>query len=99
MDGAVFSASEGLAAFAKSTGFATVVGERTGGDGLGIEPILAVLPNSKVVFSFSLEMGLVADGSCNEEVKTVPDIEADPDTSQSLLKQTAILKILEMRNH
>lgn len=99
VDGAVFSTSEGLAVFAKSSGFATVVGERTGGDGLGIEPILAVLPNSKVVFSFSLEMGLVADGSCNEEVKTTPDIEADPDMSNQLLEQPAIMRILETEQH
>ncbi|MNC71025.1 hypothetical protein D3C75_1218980 [compost metagenome] len=88
-----------MAVFAKSSGFATVVGERTGGDGLGIEPILAVLPNSKVVFSFSLEMGLVADGSCNEEVKTTPDIEADPDMSNQLLEQPAIMRILETEQH
>ncbi|AIQ49768.1 hypothetical protein R70723_30680 [Paenibacillus sp. FSL R7-0273] len=99
VDHEVFSASEGLAALAKSTGIATLAGERTGGDGLGIDPVIAVMPNSKAVFSFSLEMGLMPDGSCNEEMKTVPDIEVDPDRSRPLLEQPAILKILELERN
>lgn len=96
VDQIVYSAAEGLAAFAKGTGFATVVGGRTGGDGLGIDPLLAALPNSGYVFRFSLEMGLNADGSCNEEVKTVPDVKVDPDTSKPLLDQPAMKKVLEL---
>lgn len=96
VDKSVYSASESFAAFAKGTGFATIVGERTGGDGLGTDPIVAALPNSGYVFRFSLQMGLNSDGSCNEEVKTTPDIEVDPDTSKPLLVQPAIQKVLEL---
>lgn len=96
VDSSVYSSAEGFAAFAKGTGFATVVGGRTGGDGLGIDPLVAALPNSGYVFRFSLQMGLNSDGSCNEEVKTVPDVEVDPDTSKSLLDQPAIKKVLEL---
>lgn len=96
VDSSVYSASEGLAAFAKGTGFATVVGSRTGGDGLGMDPLVVALPNSGYVFRFSFEMGLNSDGSCNEEVKTVPDVEVDPDTSKPLLDQPAVQKVLEL---
>ncbi|WHY19144.1 S41 family peptidase [Paenibacillus sp. G2S3] len=96
LDSAVYSSAEGFAAFAKGTGFATVVGGRTGGDGLGTDPLLAALPNSGYVFRFSLQMGLNSDGSCNEEVKTVPDIEVDPDTSKPLLDQPAVQKVLQL---
>ncbi|MBY3619162.1 peptidase S41 [Acinetobacter sp. CUI P1] len=96
VDRSVYSSSEGLAAFAKGTGFATVVGEKTGGDGLGTDPLVAALPNSGYVFRFSLQMGLNSDGSCNEEVKTVPDIEVDPDTSKPLLDQPAVQKVLQL---
>ncbi|WP_179281634.1 S41 family peptidase [Paenibacillus sp. VTT E-133280] len=96
VDSSVYSASEGFAAFAKGTGFATVVGGRTGGDGLGIDPLVVALPNSGFVFRFSFEMGLNSDGSCNEEVKTVPDVEVDPDTSKPLLDQPAVQKVLQL---
>lgn len=96
VDHVVYSASEGLAAFAKSTRFATVIGERTGGDGLGMSPLLSALPGSGYVFSYSVEMGLMPDGSCNEEVKTVPDVQADPDASKPLPEQPAIQKALEL---
>lgn len=74
VDGQVFSSSEAFAAFAKSTGFATLVGERTGGDGLGDDPAICVLSNSGYVFRFTKEMGLTSNGTCNFEHKTEPDI-------------------------
>ncbi len=37
----VYSSSEAFAVFSKTTGYATLVGERTGGDGLGITPFHA----------------------------------------------------------
>lgn len=70
----VYSASEYFAVFCKDTGFATLVGETTGGDGIGLNPLICVLPNSGIVYQFSPENGLNLDGSCNEEVGTVPDI-------------------------
>ncbi|WP_160671893.1 S41 family peptidase [Clostridium sp. C8-1-8] len=70
----VFSSSEALAVFCKSTGFATIVGETTGGDGVGDDPVVCTLPNSGYVFGFTMEMGLNPDGSSNFEKKTEPDI-------------------------
>lgn len=74
VDDYVYSASESFAAFAKATGWATLVGTDTGGDGIGFDPIPLVLPNSGLIVMFPGEMGLNPDGSVNEEVKTVPDV-------------------------
>jgi len=77
VDDRVFSASESFAAFAKATGWATLVGTDTGGDGIGYDPIPVVLPNSGLIIRFPGEMGLNPDGSINEEVKTAPDVYAE----------------------
>ena len=71
----VYSASESFAVFCKETGFATLVGTVTGGDGIGITPMTISLPNTGICFRFSPELGLNADGSGNEEFGTTPDYE------------------------
>ncbi|WP_415341592.1 S41 family peptidase [Clostridium perfringens] len=75
VDKGVYSSSEAFASFAKQTGFATLIGERTGGDGIGSDPLLHMLPNSGYIFRFSKDMGITADGTSNEEFKTEPDYE------------------------
>ncbi|WP_430408413.1 S41 family peptidase [Kordia sp.] len=74
VDDVVFSSSEALAYFCKATKFATVVGEKTSGDGVGTDPLLLTLPNSGIVIRFTGEMGLNPDGSPNDETKTIPDL-------------------------
>ncbi len=71
----VFSASETFAAFAKATGWATVVGQRTGGDGLGIDPLVFTLPHSGLLVNFPGWYALNPDGSGNFETRTRPNIE------------------------
>lgn len=71
----VYSASESFAVFCKETGFAVLVGEQTGGDGIGaLDPIFMRLPNSGLLVQFTMMFGLNADGSSNEETGTAPDI-------------------------
>ena len=70
----VYSASEYFAVLCKDTGFATLVGQTTGGDGIGINPMICVLPNSGIVYQFTTMNGLKLDGSSNEEMGTEPDI-------------------------
>lgn len=74
VDSEVFSSSEALAYFFKSTNFGIVVGEKTNGDGIGTDPLILTLPNSGIVIRFTGEMGLNPDGSANDETKTVPDL-------------------------
>lgn len=74
VDGGVYSAAESFASFAKSIGFATLVGSTTGGDGIIADPALMMLPNSGIIIRFSSCMGLNPDGTANEEYHTTPDI-------------------------
>lgn len=70
----VYSSSESFASFCKATKFATIIGEKTGGDGLGITPAMDVLPNSGILFCYPIVMGVDFQGRCNDEYKTQPDI-------------------------
>lgn len=73
-DRKVYSSAEKLAIFCKTSGFATIVGGATGGDGVGVDPLIISPPNSGICVRFSGDNGLNADGSCNEEYGTQPDI-------------------------
>lgn len=97
VDKNVYSSSEVFASFAKQTGFATLIGERTGGDGIGSDPLLDMLPNSGYVFRFSKDMGVTADGTCNEEFKTEPDYAIEyAGRSVSFEYDYCIKKVLEL---
>lgn len=74
VDDDVYSASENFVMFCKNTGFATLVGTATGGDGGIADPILVSLPNSGLIVRFSMFYGLNPDGSGNEANGTVPDV-------------------------
>lgn len=91
VDREVFSSSEGFAVFAKSTKFATLIGTTTGGDGIGIDPAVAKLPNSNLTFLFPQSYGLNPDGTANEETHTPPDIYAE-ETYSDFLKSTEWMK-------
>ncbi len=69
-----YSSAESFVDFCKATGFAALVGARTGGDGMGMDPMISVLPKSGICFRFSALYGLNPDGGSNEEFGTEPDI-------------------------
>ena len=68
-----YSSSEYAAMFSKASGFATLVGRRTSGDGIGTNPAYLILPNSGLVVQYSPMYGVTADGSGSEEHGTEPD--------------------------
>ena len=70
----VYSAAEGFTNFCKQTGFATIYGTPSGGDGFFIWPLYCVLPNSKIAITMSSAMSLDSTGHANEEVRTQPDV-------------------------
>ncbi|NMA85638.1 MAG: peptidase S41 [Epulopiscium sp.] len=74
VDRYVYSSSEKLASFAKESEMAVLVGERTGGDGIGTDPMLIDLPNTGYVLRFSKELGITEQGGINELDQTEPDI-------------------------
>lgn len=97
VDKNVYSSAESFASFAKQTGFAALIGERTGGDGIGSDPLLDMLPNSGYVFRFSKDIGVTADGTCNEEFKTEPDYAIEyAGRSGSFEYDYCIKKVLEL---
>ncbi len=77
VDGYVYSSAESFAAFCKGSKWATVVGSFTGGDGIGYDPVIVVLPNSGMAIRFSGDMGLNPDWSANEEFHTRPNVLAE----------------------
>lgn len=71
----VYSASESFAVFCRETGFASLAGAKTGGDGIGAtDPVFLQLPNSGILIQFTALFGLNPDGSSNEETGTAPDL-------------------------
>jgi C-terminal processing protease CtpA/Prc len=98
IDGNVFSSAEAFATFAKSTGFATLVGENTGGDGIGIDPAICALPNSGYTFRFPQQMGLTSDGSCDFEHKTDPYIKVSANKNSNLSNDEAVQTVLKLVN-
>lgn len=95
VDKSVFSSSEAFAVFAKGAGFATLIGESTGGDGIGSDPLLCMLPNSGYIIRFSKDMGLASDGTCNFEHKTVPDIKVSAVRNSNLMEDEAVKAAME----
>ncbi len=69
-----YSSSEYAAMFTKASGFATLVGRTTGGDGIGIDPCVFVLPESGFIVQYSAIYGTTSDGASSEEFGTTPDI-------------------------
>jgi hypothetical protein len=74
VDDLCYSGAEGFTAFCKASGFATVVGTWTGGDGIAFTPTMVALPNSGMVVRFPLVMGLNPDFTANEEAHTSPHV-------------------------
>ena len=77
VDRGVSASAENFASFGKSSGFATLVGKPTGGNGLLFEPLLVSLPNSGLVIRFRGELALNGDGNISAEVGTMPHIQLE----------------------
>ena len=73
-DNVVYSAAEAFTLFCKQTGFATICGTTSGGDGIMEFPTYYALPNSKLVICITSALGLDHTGHASEEVRTQPDI-------------------------
>lgn len=74
IDGGVYSSADKFACFCRSTGWATLVGTRTSGDGMGATPVLILLPESGLLVRFSVMAGENPDGSINAAAGTAPDL-------------------------
>lgn len=93
----VYSAAEKFANFSKYTGFATLVGQTTGGDGLTRTAIFYTLPNSGIIGKYAYIYGMNANGEANEEFKTEPDYKLENiEQPADLKKDPCIIKVLEL---
>ena len=63
----VYSAAENFVNFCQRSGWATVAGTHTSGDGIGIDPVLVLLPDSGLLFRFSMVAGEKPDGGMSIE--------------------------------
>lgn len=99
VDKSVYSSSESFSIFCKDTGFATLIGETTGGDGGGVDPVLFNLKNSGIIVRMSSDMYLTEKGICNEEFKTTPDYEVEgASRTEKFEDDKCIQKVLKLEN-
>ena len=78
IDNRVYSSADSFSAFCKATGWATLVGQTTLGDGQGVSPVLIVLPNTGLLVRFSVLAAETPDGTLNAITGIEPDIPVDP---------------------
>ncbi len=83
VDKGCYSSTDQFAVFCKATGFATLVGEETGGNGIGLQPYVMALPYSGLVIYYEPYLSFNPDGSCNGIKGTQPDV--IPEEGQSAL--------------
>lgn len=99
VDEKVYSSAESFAMFCKETKFATIIGQTTGGDGGGLDPVLVKLENSGLIFRMASGMYLNKDGICDEEFKTTPDFKIkDCKRTENFNDDNCIKKVLELEN-
>ena len=77
IDDRVYSSADSFADFCKSSGWATLVGIGTKGDGIGTTPILVSLPNTGLLVRFSAMAGANEKGQLNVLYGTYPDYYSD----------------------
>lgn len=78
IDNRVYSSADSFSAFCKATGWATLVGQATLGDGQGVSPVLIALPNTGLLVRFSALAAETPDGTLNAIAGTEPDIAINP---------------------
>ena len=78
IDEYVFSAADGFAGFCKQTGWATLVGRTTMGDGGSSAPVLARLPETGLLMRFSAMASANQENQLNTFYGTSPDYPSKP---------------------
>lgn len=99
VDRDVYSSAQVAAHFFKDNNLGVVIGEKTGGDGIGTSPAMVKLPNTKYILRFSHELGLRETETIDETTYTIPDIEI-PRKNQSQIPSNdgCVKKVIEIEN-
>ena len=99
VDRDVYSSAQVAAHFFKDNNLGMVIGEKTGGDGIGTSPAMVKLPNTKYILRFSHELGLRETETIDETTYTIPDIEIPrKDQSQIPSNDGCVKKVIEIEN-
>ena len=100
VDREVYSSAQVAAHFFKDNNLGVVIGEKTGGDGIGTSPAMVKLPNTKYILRFSHELGLRETDSLEETTYTIPDIEIPrKDQSQIPSNDGCVKKVIEIETN
>lgn len=83
VDDRVYSSADSFSAFCRETGWATVAGRTTRGDGKGVSPVLVTLPETGLLIRFSGLAVESPDGTLNAITGTRPDIQVNPKTESA----------------
>lgn len=87
VSGNVYSSAEKFAMFCKATGWATLVGTTTGGDGIGVSPVFAKLDRTGLLIRFTADVGLnPTTGQPSAFSGTVPDYPGSLDTCLEMIR-------------
>lgn len=99
VDRDVYSSAQVAAHFFKDNNLGVVIGEKTGGDGIGTSPAMVKLPNTNYILRFSHELGLRETGTIDETTYTIPDIEI-PRKNQSQIPSNdgCVKKVIEIES-
>lgn len=92
IDEKCYSAADSFAYFCKKTGFATLVGTTTGGNGIGGQPTVMALPYSGLLILYDPYLSFNPDGTCNGISGTTPDVVPMPGQMTLETCMQAILK-------
>ena len=99
IDEDVYSSGQIAAHFFRDNNLGTIIGGKTGGDGIGTTPAMVKLPNTKYILRFSHELGLRETESMEESTYTIPDIEIPrKDQSQIPSNDGCVKKVIEIES-
>ena len=97
IDEDVYSSGQRAAHFFRDNKLGTIIGEKTGGDGIGTTPAMVKLPNTKYILRFSHELGLRETKSMEESTYTIPDIKiSKKDQSEIPSNDGCVKKVIEI---
>jgi len=69
-----YSSADSFVYYCQKTGFATLVGTQTRGNGPGYAPLMMALPYSGMIINYDPCLTFNIDGTCNGTIGTTPDI-------------------------
>lgn len=100
VDRYVYSSAQVAAHFFKDNEIGLILGEKTGGDGIGTSPAMVKLPNTKYILRFSHQLGLREAETIEESTYTIPDIEIPrKDHSQIPSNDGCVKKVIEIETN